>query len=147
VTTKRTTRRPGLSSSTALVAGVGTLLLAMGVGVLIGHTDTNSGQRASAPQIITVGGTGGAASSGGAAAASTSSKAKKKAKAKVAKKSKADQAPKAQISKKQAAKAQAAAAKVLGTSKNLPPPTTKVGDKGHGPGYTKGKFTGTFFGQ
>src|ERR1700760_754947 len=50
----RTTRKQRLSSSTALVAGVGTLLLAMGVGVLIGHTNNGSSKNASAPQVITV---------------------------------------------------------------------------------------------
>ena len=136
-------RRQRFSSSTALVAGVGTLLLAMGVGVLIGHTDNGSSQRTNAPaQIITVGGVG--AGTSGAAAATTHRKAKA-AKGKASKKAKASKP--AQIDRKQAAKAQAAASKVLGSSKNLPPATVKQGQAGHGPGYTKGHFTGTFFGQ
>lgn len=139
-------KKQRLSSSTALVAGVGTLLLAMGVGVLIGHTDNGSSKNANAtPQIITVGGAAPAAT--GAAAATTHGKAKA-AKAKSSKKAKANSTKSAGVNKQQAAKAQAAASKVLGSSsKNLPPPTTKVGDKGHGPGYSGGKFTGTFFGQ
>jgi hypothetical protein len=139
-------KKQRLSSSTALVAGVGTLLLAMGVGVLIGHTDNGSSKNANAtPQIITVGGA--APTATGAAAATTHSKAKA-AKAKSSKKAKANSTKSAGVNKQQAAKAQAAASKVLGSSsKNLPPPTTKVGDKGHGPGYSAGKFTGTFFGQ
>ena len=128
------------------MAGVGTLLLAMGVGVLIGHTDSGSSKNTNAPaQIITVGGTGGGTSAG-AAAATTQGKAKA-AKGKSSKKSKGNSSKSAGVDKKQAAKAQAAASKVLGSSKNLPPPTTKVGDKGHGPGYSGGHFTGTFFGQ
>jgi hypothetical protein len=140
----RTTKKQRLSSSTALVAGVGTLLLAMGVGVLIGHTDNGSSKNANAPaQVITVGGSGGASSSGSTAATGGKAKA---AKGKAAKKAKANNAKPA-VDKQQAAKAQAAATKVLGSSKNLPPATVKQGDSGHGPGYTKGKFTGTFFGQ
>jgi hypothetical protein len=143
--TSRPPKKQRLSSSTALVAGVGTLLLAMGVGVLIGHTDTGSSKNSSAPaQIITVGGTGGGASTG-AAAVTTNGKAKA-AKGKSSKQAKAKNKP-AQIDKKQAAKAQAAASKVLGSSKNLPPATVKQGDSGHGPGYSGGHFTGTFFGQ
>jgi hypothetical protein len=126
------------------VAGVGTLLLAMGVGVLIGHTDNGSSKNTNAPaQIITVGGTAGGTTTG-AAAATTKAKA---AKGKSSKKAKANNSKSAGVNKQQAAKAQAAASKVLGSSKNLPPPTTKVGDKGHGPGYSGGHFTGTFFGQ
>lgn len=138
----RPPKKQRLSSSTALVAGVGTLLLAMGVGVLIGHTDNGSSKNTNAPaQIITVGGT-----STGAAAATTQGKAKA-AKGKSSKKAKGGNSKSAGVDKKQAAKAQAAASKVLGSSKNLPPATTKVGDKGHGPGYSGGHFTGTFFGQ
>jgi hypothetical protein len=145
VTTSRPAKKQRLSSSTALVAGVGTLLLAMGVGVLIGRTDNGSSKNANAPaQIITVGGSSGAASSG-STAATTQGKAKA-AKGKASKKAKAA-ASKPTVDKKQAAKAQAAASKVLGTSKNLPPATVKQGDTGHGAGYTKGHFTGTFFGQ
>ena len=142
----RPTKKQRVSSSTALVAGVGTLLLAMGVGVLIGHTDSGASKNANAtPQIITVGGSSGPTSTG-AAAATTQGKAKA-AKAKSSKKAKANSTKSAGVNKQQAAKAQAAASKVLGSSKNLPPPTTKVGDKGHGPGYSGGHFTGTFFGQ
>jgi hypothetical protein len=143
----RPSKKQRLSSSTALVAGVGTLLLAMGVGVLIGHTDTASSKNANAPAqtIMLNGGTG--ATTTGAAAATTQGKAKV-AKGKAAKKAKADNKSKsAGVDKKQAAKAQAAASKVLGSSKNLPPATVKQGQAGHGAGYTKGHFTGTFFGQ
>lgn len=141
----RPSKKQRLSSSTALVAGVGTLLLAMGVGVLIGHTDSGSSKNAATPQIITVNG-GASGTSTGAAPATTQGKAKA-AKAKSSKHAKANNSKPAGVNKKQAAKAQAAASKVLGSSKNLPPATTKVGDKGHGAGYSGGHFTGTFFGQ
>ena len=143
-TASRPPKKQRLSSSTALVAGVGTLLLAMGVGVLIGRTDNGTSKNTNAPaQIITVGGSSGATS--GAAAATAQGKTKA-AKGKATKKAKADNS-KPTVNKKQAAKAQAAASKVLGSSKNLPPATVKQGDTGHGAGYTKGHFTGTFFGQ
>lgn len=142
-TASRPPKKQRFSSSTALVAGVGTLLLAMGVGVLIGRTDNGSSKNANAPaQIITVGGSSGS-SSPSAAAATT----KGKAKAAKAKGKKTKAAAKPTVNKQQAAKAQAAASKVLGSSKNLPPPTVTQGQAGHGAGYTKGHFTGTFFGQ
>jgi hypothetical protein len=142
----RPPKKQRLSSSTALVAGVGTLLLAMGVGVLIGHTNNTSSKNTNAPaQIITVGGSSPGTSTG-AAAATTQGKAKA-AKGKSSKKAKASSSKPAAVNKQQAAKAQAAASKVLGSSKNLPPATVKQGQAGHGPGYTKGHFTGTFFGQ
>jgi hypothetical protein len=131
-----------------VIAGVGTLLLAMGVGVLIGKTDSSSGQRAGIPppvQVVTVPGAG-----GGSAAAATATAAPNRAKAKAAKvKHAAKKHAKPAVPKKQAAKAAAAAQKVLGTSgsKNLPPPTVTQGQSGHGPGFKNGKFTGTFFGQ
>jgi hypothetical protein len=51
-------RRPQLSPNTSLVAGVATLILAIGVGVMIGRSgDGGAGNAASgAPQIIRVGG-------------------------------------------------------------------------------------------
>jgi hypothetical protein len=52
--------RPRLSSGSTLVAGIGVLLLAMGVGVLIGRINQNPPARnAAAPiQVVTVGGGG-----------------------------------------------------------------------------------------
>src|SRR6059058_2538205 len=56
-------RGPRFGTNTALIAGVGTLLLAMGVGVLIGRSGQKSPSAAAAPaQVITVGGAGGTAS-------------------------------------------------------------------------------------
>src|SRR6188472_2833705 len=53
------------SSSASLIAGIATLLLAMGVGVLIGRTghDNQSARNTPAQQIITVPATSGAAAS------------------------------------------------------------------------------------
>jgi hypothetical protein len=57
-------RRPFMSANASLVAGVATLVLAIGVGVLIGRSgDGGAGNAASAtPQIIRVGGGGEVAS-------------------------------------------------------------------------------------
>jgi hypothetical protein len=137
------------SSGTTIVAGVGTLLLAMGVGVLIGRNSAgnvnNRPVQAAAPTVVTV---GGGAGTGTTAASATNKSAKKTSKSKGAKgKSKATNASKPTAA--QAAKASNAASKVLGSSnKNLPPATITVGQTGHGPGYSKsGKFNGSFFGQ
>jgi hypothetical protein len=54
-------RRPFMSANASLVAGVATLVLAIGVGVLIGRSGDggSSNAAAPAPQIIRVGGEGG----------------------------------------------------------------------------------------
>jgi hypothetical protein len=128
-------RRPRASAGLTLIAGIGTLLLAMGVGVLIGRDSTTSTQRASTPpvQVVSVNGGGGTAAPTQSATGSAP---------------KAKQGRVIHISKKVSAAASAAASKVLGASaKNLPPPTVTVGQPGHGPGYQNGHFTGNFFGQ
>jgi hypothetical protein len=142
-------RAPRASSGTTIVAGVGTLLLAMGVGVLIGRNSASNVNarpvQAAAPTVVTVGGGAGTATT---ANTGPSKPAKKTSKSKGAKdKSKANNASKPTAA--QAAKASNAASKVLGSSnKNLPPSTVTVGQTGHGPGYDKsGKFNGSFFGN
>jgi hypothetical protein len=49
-------RRPTFSANTSLVAGVATLVLAIGVGVMIGRSGDNGISNAAAPQVIRVGG-------------------------------------------------------------------------------------------
>jgi hypothetical protein len=141
-------RPPRASSGTTVVAGVGTLLLAMGVGVLIGRNSADNVNakpvQAAAPTVVTVGGGGGAGTGTTAASTGTGKSTKKSSKSKG--KGKGKQASKPTAA--QAAKASAAASKVLGSNKNLPPATVTVGQTGHGPGYNKsGKFDGSFFGQ
>src|SRR5205814_10135243 len=120
-------------ANTALIAGVGTLLLAMGVGVLIGRSGQKEPVRAAAPaQVITVGGGGAAATTSTAASTTGGAKAK---------------SAKAGGKGASSAAAAAAAKKIKGTSIKLPKKSVvKVGTPGHGPGYQKGKFTGNFFG-
>lgn len=120
-------RAPRPAFNTALIAGIGTLLLAMGVGVLIGRSGQKpSNSRAAAPvQVVTVGGAGGASS---VATSPTSTK---------------QTAGKTSTSKT----ATKAAAHIKGTSVKLPKKAVvTVGTPGTGPGYQKGKFTGNFFG-
>lgn len=144
---------PRASSGTTIVAGVGTLLLAMGVGVLIGRNSASNVNarpvQAAAPTVVTVG--GGGAGTGTATTGAPRTSPTKSSKSKGAKgakgKAKANTASKPTAA--QAAKASNAASKVLGSSnKALPPATVTVGQTGHGPGYNKtGKFDGSFFGQ
>jgi hypothetical protein len=54
-----------------LIASIGVLLLAMGVGVLIGRSGGSSAAATPAPQVITVGGTAGATSTGAATTPTT----------------------------------------------------------------------------
>jgi hypothetical protein len=130
----RESRMPRLSHNAALIAGVGTLLLAMGVGVLIGRSGEKSPSSASAaPQVITVGGAGGTANTAAAGGAAAGAKGKAKAKS--------------TGKKATAAQAQSAANKIKGTSVKLPKKAVvTVGTPGTGPGYQHGKFTGNFFG-
>ena len=147
VRTRRTravrSRRPAtVSSGTTLVAGVGVLLLAIGLGVLIGRvgTKTTTTQAAATtPQVITVqGGVGGSAPTTTTTGATPLSK-KSKAKAAAA----ATKAPSQAVQKK----ATQAAGKVLGNSAHLAPPTVTNGQTCTGSGCQGGKFTGNFFGQ
>lgn len=129
---------PRASAGATLVAGIATLLLAMGVGVLIGHNGNGNNRPTAAvpPQVITVGG-------GAGTAAST----KRHRAGKGRRNTAAIASPKLVISKKVARAATAAAGKVLGGSANLAPPTVTVGGKcSHGGGCQGGKFTGNFFG-
>jgi hypothetical protein len=128
-------RRSGPPPGATLIAGVGTLLLAIGVGVLIGRAGHDgSNAKAPAAQIITVSG-GGSATTTTSASTTPAAGATPTTHAKAGKK----------------ASHSAAANSVAATSKNGTVQKTKgkvvtVGSKGHGPGYQNGKFTGNFFG-
>lgn len=120
--------RPRLSANTALIAGVGTLLLALGIGVLIGRSSqTDTIKPASAVQVVTV---PGAAAAGTAATQAPATAAKSKAGGSAA------------------ASLAASGATVVKPRKSAPPPTkvVTVGSPGKGPGYQHGHFTGNFFG-
>jgi hypothetical protein len=136
-------------SGTTLIAGVGTLLLALLVGFLIGNAATKgSGNRTitTPTKVIKINVGGGATAATTPSSSSSGSTAKHATSHKAAKKT-ATKTTKA-LAKKQSTAAQ----KVLG-GKNTPSSTTKVGQKCSGsscnkPGYnskTK-KFDGSFFG-
>lgn len=132
-------RSSRISSNASLIAGLGTLLLAMGVGVLIGHS--GGGGEASAGnkpvQIVTVP-SGGAAAAGATAAAPGGKSAKPTTKA----------AKRTAAASKAAAASGAGAASVLHPKVKLPPPTVKVGGACQGgAGCQNGKFTGKYFGE
>jgi hypothetical protein len=133
--------RSRFSGGATLVAGVATLLIALGVGVLIGHNGSNSG-KAPAQQVITVGGGGGASTNTAASTPTTATPASGgKASKKVAK------ATVVHVTAKTAKAATAAASKVLGSSKNLSNNVQQSvgGSCSGGAGCQNGKFTGNFF--
>lgn len=112
-------RRASASAGTTLVAGVGTLVLALGVGVLIGRSGGNGGGgvRAAAPAVQFVTVPG----AGGAAADTTTTS----------------------TDSSRAAKSKTVT--TLPRSK-LPPAGVRLGQRGSGPGFRRGRFTGDFFG-
>jgi hypothetical protein len=135
-------RRSGISPNAALIAGVGTLLLALGIGVLIGRSGHQEvAPTAAAPQVIKVGGGGkeegsaaskGKATTGGDVAATAKTKKQKAAALKEAEKH-----PAAEEVLKPAA------------GVKLPPPTVQPGGKceSGAAGCENGKFNGNFFGE
>lgn len=139
-TTEGPPRAPRLSGGSTLIAGVGTLLLAMGIGVLIGRDGSTSAAPANSKvQVVQVpGGSGVAANTASTPAAGTGSGST----------GSGNKSGKGHRSGKKTAAStnHLSAANATQTVKSLPPPTVTVGQAGHGPGYTKGHFTGTFFG-
>jgi len=136
-----------LSPNAALIAGVGTLLLAMGVGVLIGRSGHDSGatNAAATPQVIKVEG-GGASGATETASAAGGTSTKKPSGAQGSK-------PNKKAAKKAEARAESGkgAEEVLKPSGNvdLPPATVGPGDKckeGEA-GCEGGEFTGNYFGE
>jgi hypothetical protein len=116
-----------VSPNSALIAGIATLLLAMGVGVLIGRTGRTTAPRGNPVSVVTVGGSaGGAAATPSTPLAATAAKAAKQAKPSTT------------------SGAAAKRAKAVGAP---PPKVVRKGSSGHGPGYQHGHFTGNFFGQ
>jgi hypothetical protein len=135
------------SSGATQIAGVGTLLLALGVGVLIGNAgkDDNGSAAAAAPQVITVNGAAAAASDTTATTPTTADSAAAKDKA-------AKDAKSAKSAKSSDTTAKTATTVVTTPGGGSVPqatsaPVVKKGQKGSGPGYENGKFTGNFFGN
>jgi hypothetical protein len=134
-------KRRGLtsSSSTNLIAGVGTLLLALGVGVLIGRTGHTTSAKSTTPPVVTVQAPTAAGTSTTASSAATTAGAAAAAKhASIKHKAHKTAAKHATAVQKTAAK----------NGVKLPPPVVKVGQKctKGAKGCQGGKFTGNFFG-
>lgn len=116
--------------NSTLISVIGILLLAMGIGVLIGRSGNNGTVKTPPAQVVTVAGapsTGTASStpttgtSGTSTSESTGTSATTKSKA---------------------------AAKITTPKSKTPlPKAVKVGSPGHGKGYQNGHFTGNFFGE
>jgi len=121
---------PRFSPNTALIAGIGTLMLAMATGVLIGRTSSPSSKN-SPVQYVTAP-TSGTGTPGGPTSSTEGSGAGSTTKG----------SGKAGSGKTSGGNA---AAKVLG-GKAPANAVVKPGTPGKGPGYQKGKFTGKFFG-
>jgi len=140
-------RRPSISASSSLVAVVATLVLALGVGVMIGRSGDNGMSNTAAPQIIRVGGGGetatasasGASAGGGAKA----SKGGKQASSATAKKAKA----KAATGDSGASKATEEVFEPAPGVKIAPPEQQLGGDCDPGVAgcNSKGEFEGSFF--
>ena len=154
---KPRSRRPRPSSGFTLIAGIATLLLAMGVGVLIGHNSAPGQPAASAQQPVKIdlsgGGSAGAATTPTTvvkSTAKTGSRAKSHARAHASAHARSTEATKAKPTSAQSTKASGAASKVLGGQANTAPATVTQGAQCQSgtAGCQNGKFTGNnFFGQ
>jgi hypothetical protein len=124
--------RTRASVNATLIAGIGTLLLALGVGVLIGRLGTSS-TKAPPVQVVTVAGTGTGSGGAGTTAGTASTESQTSGTA-----AKATKTAAAAAAAAKSAKAKAPAVPVT--------KVVKIGSKGSGPGYQHGHFTGNFFG-
>jgi hypothetical protein len=135
-----------MSANASLIAGVGTLVLAIGVGVLIGRSGENGSSTAAntTPQIIKV---SGGAETANTATTNEASKGGKGGKGGGSGKSK-NAASKSGTDSSGTSKAAAEILKPAGDVK-LPPPTVQKGGKceSGAAGCENGKFTGNFFGE
>ena len=135
---------PGLT----LVAGVATLLIALGVGVLIGQDANKSTPARSPAPIIVNGGTGSSASPTGTASTSASGGTNRAAaSSSAARAARKGAVPKVTLNKKTIQAASNAAARVMGSNGNLTPNVTQKqgGACTGGAGCQGGHFTGNFF--
>jgi hypothetical protein len=144
-------KRPGISANASLIAGVGTLLLALGIGVLIGKTGEGGSQTAAAtPSVIRVGGGGETASTESASGAAAGGGGGKASGAGAAKGGADKAKSKAELSTDSSGTTKAAA-EVLKPAGDveLPPPTVEKGGscEAGAAGCEGGEFTGDFFGE
>jgi hypothetical protein len=147
---------PRMNANAALIAGVATLVLAIGVGFLIGRSGHENSTQAAAPQIIKVEGGGGGESEAAVEepteSAIESSTGKAGSKKSGSKANSAKATPKAKENSQVGAHgASKATEEVLHTEGNvkLAEPETKVGGKcaAGTAGCDGEEFTGNFFGE
>ncbi|MGH2908341.1 MAG: hypothetical protein ACRDK8_03475, partial [Solirubrobacteraceae bacterium] len=148
---------PRFGSGATLIAGVGTLLLALLVGFVIGNAASRNNTKTvttggTGVKVINVGGSGTGSSTGSARTPTTAFSPRSTKSSSHSHSHKAGAKPSAAARKNASAQTNAAQ-KVLG-GRNTPPSNTKVGQKCSGsgcdrPGYNKKtkKFDGSFFGQ
>jgi hypothetical protein len=111
-----------------LIAGIATLLLALGVGVIIGHySASGSPAKKATPIVVTGVGTTGTTGTATEATGATGTTARSGAAA--------------------SPSAKASSSKPTQAASKPPNPTVQLGQKGHGQGYQHGEFTGHFFGS
>jgi hypothetical protein len=145
-------QKSGISPSTTLIAGIATLVLAVGVGVLIGRSgDNNSAPAASQkPTVIQVGGgTGNAEAAETTEPTTTGGKAAKKSGGKTAKNNKGKKEAAVEEGANGGSKA---AQEVLHTAPGVKEakPEAQVGEKcekGSAGCSNSGEFNGNFFGE
>jgi hypothetical protein len=124
--------RRSLSINSTLIAGIGVLLLAMGIGVLIGRSSNNASTKSPPIRVVTVAGAGAAAASPTTTQPESSSSEASKGKS-----SATHTTTTTKSSTKSTSKASAAP----------PPKAVKVGSAcTTGKGCQNGHFTGNFFG-
>jgi hypothetical protein len=116
--------------NSTLISIIGILLLAMGIGVLIGRSGNNGTLKSPPAQVVTVTGAPSTGTASSTPTTSTSGTSTSESSGTAAK-----------------TKSKAAATTTSTKSKTPLPKAVKVGTPGHGRGYTKGHFTGEFFGQ
>jgi hypothetical protein len=146
---KREKRVP-ISANASLIAGVGTLLLALGIGVLIGKTDEGGATNASAaPSVIRVG--GGAETASAASGSEAGGKGGAKTTGEAGGKGGTNKAKSKEGLSTDSSGTTKAAAEVLKPSGDvtLPPPTVQKGGscEAGAAGCDGGEFTGEFFGE
>jgi hypothetical protein len=134
-------KRTGISPNAALIAGIGTLLLALGVGVLIGRSGNHStASTAPAAPIVIHGGGEETATASSQGSATTGGGAAGKAKSK-----------KQKAAAEKEAEAHPAAEEVLKPAGDVKLPPAKVQPGGKceagAAGCEHGEFTGNFFGE
>ncbi len=122
-------RRRTAHVNSTLISIIGILLLAVGIGVLIGRSGNSATVKSPPAQVVTV--TGAPSSAGTAAATPTT----------------ATTPVSGSSSATAKAKSKAATTPTSTKSKAPAPKAVKVGTPGHGRGYQNGHFTGNFFGE